>query len=36
MVFLPLWIHDDGLVRVVAGVDELQAKVDEEVGDMEK
>lgn len=35
MVFVPLWIHDDGLVRVT-DVDELQAKVDEGVGDIEK
>lgn len=36
MVFVPLWIHDDGLVRMVTDVDELQAKVDEGVGDIEK
>lgn len=35
-VLVPLWIHDDGLVRVVTDVDELQAKVEEGVGDIEK
>lgn len=28
MVFLPLWIHDDGLVRVVTDVNELRANED--------